>query len=630
MPAPTSRRPSRVARANARRAQRRRRGRRVAQSGLLVIVALVAVLLPVPTSTSSVACGPVPDGAAIVHLGQLDDDGELRELRQRHLDDDGSTCEQDGEAELDVAVSILHRDDEGRSLEASELARQEHIRTHVSVRDTTARDRELAVVGPTGTVTASRHIGVPQLVRVAVRYPTGWQVEAPSDEGVATTLDGDVVEVARSAMLFAPLLAEELVLEVPAVPGRGTPRITVEATPVGDRAAQNVPDGLLDRDTTAVLAALLELTADGARELTDGTWELADGTDELADGAGELAGGAAELGDGLAGFSDGVAGLSTGVDASASGARELAAGTDELAAGSRELAAGAAPLRQGADELAAGVGVLADELAAASSDPGPDVDPQELITALQEIDAGLRQVRDDLQALLPPEPDPTAPLTVAVGVLTGLSDGLVEVAAGLEEALRGLAEVSEGLQAAAAGTQELAAGAEELAAGIAEFQGALAGLADGAAGLAAGSQELAGGLGQLSGASDELTGGARELTDGAHELASGTDGLAEGTREVADGTRELAEGVSELPDALEEAIGTADRGGERAAVTAAVLDEGAALAQARHGDAARVTTQLLHRGQQPFPWLPVGIGGGVLALLAALGIWWWRRPGGAT
>ena len=610
-----------------------------------MVAAAAVLVVSAPVTAPGIACGPVPSGAAVVTLGHLADDGELTSLRQRTVGTEGESCEEEVEdPSLDVEVSILHRDVTGGSLEASELHDHDQVSTRVSVRDTTAEDRDLTVTGPVGTVAETRRIGVPQLVRATLRYPTTWTVTAPQGDGVSSHLDGDVVEVARTAVLFAPLLDDELVLEVTAVPGRGTPSVTVEATPLSAGDADAVPDGLLDRDTTAVVAALVDLAEDGARELVggaeqlaDGSEELADGTDDLADGAAEVADGAAGLGDGMAGLADGVAGLSSGVDGSAAGARELSGGADELATGTREVADGAAPLAQGAGELATGARMLADQLAVLGEVEPPEVDPEELVTAVVEIRDGVRQVRDDLAGLLPPDPDPTDPIVIAVAVLTELADGLDGLAQAIGEALATLAEAAEGLQAIADGADELATGAEGIADGIAELAGALQGLADGADALATGTGELAAGLTQLSGASDDLSDGADELTVGARGLAEGTDGLAGGTRELAEGADglaagmdELAEGAGELPGALAEAMGVADRGGERAAVTAAVLDEGAARAEARRGDAASVTTQLVHHGRDPLPLLPLGIAALGLALVVGTTTWLLRRRGART
>lgn len=622
-------RTTRRARAQARRALRRQRRSRLLRV-CVIGLGVAALTLPAPAMAPSIACGPIPTGAAVVSFGQLADDGELTSLRRRVVGDDGQVCDEEvDDGDLDVEVAILHRDVDGRSLEASQLRAGRPVRTRVSVRDTTAQAQELAVAGPVGSVNQQRRVGIPQLVRATVRYPSGWDVTPPEGDGVGSRIDGEVVEVTRTAVLFAPLLDEELVLEVEARPGRGTPSVTVDATPLTAATAQAVPDGLLDRDTTAVVAALLELAEAGARELTEGAEQLAAGGDRLADGAAEVADGSAGLGEGMAGLADGVGEVSAGIGASAAGARELAGGADRLADGTAQVAAGAGPLADGATELATGARMLSDELSFLREVEPPDVDPDEVVTGVAEISAGIREVRDQLQAMLPPDPDPQDPLVIAIGVLTEMADGLDEAAAGIAEALGAVVDAAEGVRELAEGVDALASGAEELAAGIDELEGALHGLADGAAALASGANELAAGLGELSAASDELASGADELTVGARGLAAGTDGVAEGARGLADGMEELADGAGQLPDALGDAMGIADRGGERAAITAAVLDQGAMRAEARRGDADLVTTQLVHRGNDPLPLLPVGIGGLLLALGAGATTWWMKRKGAA-
>ena len=648
---------SRRARAVARRARRRRHVIDATRAVGVALAALALVGVPVPSSAPVLACGQ-ERATTIVRLGELADDGELTALRERHLTDGTEPCETEVSDATDVAVAIVHQDAAGRSLETSELGRVDGpVDTRVSVRDTTARTEDLVVTGPAGVVSATRRIGVPQLVRITITYPSGWELGSARGDGVSVSILEDGVEVTRSGVLFPPLFATALQLTTTARPARGTPTVTVEATPLAQGAP--VPSTLLDRDTTAVVGALLDVTRGGVRELADGAGQLADGTDalaggarELADGTEELAAGARELADGTEGLVDGAAelrdgtrGLSRGVGQSAIGAEELAGGADALADGTSELAAGTAPLAAGARELAEGAQQLADGLAIDDELTSPPIDPQELLDAVDAIEDGIREVRDDLADLVPPGTDPTdpedpnAPLAVAVLVLTGLADATGELAAGIAAALQALVDAAEGLAAAADGAAELAAGAQELAAGLAQLDAAVRGIRDGADALAAGSGELAGGLGQLSGASRQVADGASELTDGSRELAAGSDGLAagsrelaagsddlaDGSREVADGADELAEGAGELPAAVTDILEIADRGGERAAVTDAVLDAGARRASERVGEAELVTTQLVHRGGQPLPVVVLALGG--LAVLVALGLplWLWGR-----
>lgn len=608
---------------------------------LLTAVVVVALALPAPAATP--ACIPSTTDATRVHLGQLDDDGELTSLRERIVGVGGEVCEEEREpTQLDVTVAILHRDADGSSLEGSELTRADGpVRTRVTVRDTTAEARHLEVAAPTGMVMATRRIGVPQLVRATVRYPASWEVEAPSGDGISTRLDGDALEVARTAVLFPPLLEGSLTLEVTANPGRGTPRVTVDATPLAGSDAFALAEKLVDRDTTAVVGALLELTGEGVRELAAGAEELAAGTDELADGAAQIAGGAGELADGTAGLADGIGGLSAGIGQSAAGARELAAGADELADGTRQVAAGTGQLAEGADALAAGAREFADELAVirdvdeAIEDALGDaeVDPDALAAAVDELAERIRAVRDELAAVVPPDTDPTdpedphAPVARAVAILTELADAMTGLAEGLGAALERLVEVYRGILAIPEGADQLADGAAELAAGIAELEGAMHGLADGAGALAAGTHELAGGLAQLEDGAGELATGAGQLADGARGLAAGTDGLATGTRELATGAGALAEGAGQVPEAVAEILGIADRGGDRAAVTEAVLDAGAGRAVERRGDAALVTTQLVHHGRSPVPVLLLTIGAIGLLAVALASTWLWRRRG---
>jgi hypothetical protein len=67
----------------------------------------------------------------------------------------------------------------------------------------------------------------------------------------------------------------------------------------------------------------------------------------------------------------------------------------------------------------------------------------------------------------------------------------------------------------------------------------------------------------------------------------------------------------------------ADRAGQEAAATQAILDEGARLASREIGDGAFASLQLVHEGERPLPtavWL--GVAGGLLTLLLSAAAGW--------
>ncbi|MFP4635663.1 MAG: hypothetical protein ACLFRD_07375, partial [Nitriliruptoraceae bacterium] len=153
-----------------------------------------------------------------------------------------------------------------------------------------------------------------------------------------------------------------------------------------------------------------------------------------------------------------------------------------------------------------------------------------------------------------------------------------------------------------------------------------AGLAGGGRQLAEGGQQLAANGAGLADGLDGLSVGAGEVADGTRRFGRGVEDLADGAGELADGTRELADGSQELPETLEEAVGVADRRGQRIAADRAVLDAGRDLAEAAIGGASLATTQLMHEGEEPLPLAALGTAGGlVLAVLGAATSWWWRR-----
>ena len=672
--------PSRARRRDERPTPQRARqplGRRFTRGGAVSALAGLLLLWPPPVLAPGVACGPVDADTAVITAGDLADDGELGTVEQRIVRGDGEVCVTDRDGvEPTVAVAVLHTDAEGRSREAAELGRVEgRLTTRVEARDVTAATREVTVLGPLGATTVERRVGLPQLVRIAVSYPSSWDVQAPEGDGVTTTVVDGVVEVSRSVVLFPPLLEDAVALQVHATPARGTPSVTVEASPLAGVEPFVLPAGVLEQDALAVIGALSVLGQDGATELAEGTDELAEGVGELAGGAGELAGGAGELAGGLTGLSGGAGELATGAGEVAGGAAELADGTRQLAGGvaetaqgSGEVAAGAGELRQGsselaaaagelargADELAAGAQALADGLAGAGEVPTPELDVGALTGGLEELAAEIAAVRDDLAALIGPDAGPGDPLVIAVATLTALSDataglarelatGLAAIGAaleGLEEAAAGAAGLAEGAGELAAGGAALAAGVEELAAGVTELaagtteltaglgqlaaatgelSGGATGLATGTAGLAQGSRALADGSRELAAGGEELADGSRELAAGGEELAAGTSELATGGAALAEGSEELAGGAGELPELLAEVVGVADRSGQDAATTLAVLDAGSELAQEHVGAAALRTLQLRHEGEEPVPAAAlIGTLASVLVLLLGL------------
>ncbi|MFP4150328.1 MAG: hypothetical protein ACLFV0_12685, partial [Nitriliruptoraceae bacterium] len=144
-----------------------------------------------------------------------------------------------------------------------------------------------------------------------------------------------------------------------------------------------------------------------------------------------------------------------------------------------------------------------------------------------------------------------------------------------------------------------------------ELTGGAEGVADGASEVAAGTSELATGV-------DGLATGSEGLATGSEGLAAGSEEIAAGTRELASGSEELADGARQLPASLAELTRVADRGGQDLAATVALLEAGSDLAAAEVGDAALVTAQLTHRGEDPVPL--VALAGGTGTVVAVLGV----------
>jgi X-X-X-Leu-X-X-Gly heptad repeat protein len=600
----------------------------------LAVLALLASTPPAPVPPGAACADPGAEPVATAVTVRLADDGEV--LAAEVTDRAGAqrcAIEVPAAAASDVApvaVAIVHEAADGRSLEGSALRHEtDPITTMVAVRDATATTRTITVTGPEGREDVTVRMGTPQLVTVTLTYPPSWQVTAPTGDGTAAQLSGAGVEVVHRGILFPPLTGEELRFEVVAAPGRGTPSLEVEVTPI-DGEQPLLPVGGLDRDAAAVLGALSVLAADGAEDLADGTGQLADGAGQLADGSGELAAGAGELADGtgdLAGGLDqlaaGTSQLSDGLGASAAGARELAAGSRQLADGTGQLAGGFPELAAGARAIADGTAELAGQLDLAATGAGELADggatlaegAQQLADGTAELATLATAMRDRIVADLPALPlDPTIPdlppglldelladlpedvrreveaqLLAAVARLEAelaatigpVVESTVEEAVAQLDELLGLAdrftELADGAAAVAEGTAAIAAGNAELADGLRRAADGTSELADGADGVAGGLDEVQTGLQALATASDQLADGMAAFAAGSGDLAGAGAQLTAGAREAAGGASLLADGTGELADgaaALADGTGELADGAEQLAAGAAELPGG--------------------------------------------------------
>ncbi|MEX1178624.1 MAG: hypothetical protein WEB09_09200 [Nitriliruptor sp.] len=551
---------------------------------------------------------------------ELSGDGTPRDVR--HLmtaeSSDGSTCRTSGRGDavdLPVDVAVLHSTPVEGSLEAEELdGASGPVTTRIAVRDRTATTRQLRVDPPSGDERIERRVGVPHLVRVAVTYPASWTAIAPQVPGTHTDTAAGGLRVTRSELLFPPITADEVVVAIAAAPGRGTPEVTVEVTPLADPETARAAAGELDRDAAAVVAALAEVGAEGAAR-------LADGTTDLAEGIGELAGGADELADGLGDAAAGGTELRAGAD-------ELAAGAAQLAVGMRQLATGLQPLAEGARRVAEGNRELADGLAAGADAADELADgsgqlatgSRELGAAARELNAGLAALRAGIEGLPDLGPVTDAVVGPASEVMTGVEEvgtAGAELAGAAGELERGNRELARELRAAAAASRELAEGSDRVA--------------DGAEEAAAGSEELATSSEQLAAGSERFAGAVDDYTRGVERAAGASAELADGADEAADGAAGLADGAQELPSPLREARDTADRAGARQAETAAIVAAGRELAEDRVdavlGGAATGTldTELVVAGSSAPPFAAAL---GLVAVLGTGGVagrLWWRQ-----
>jgi len=294
------------------RPARPRHGARPLALGVL----LVALIAPLTPASSEGPCEASLDGMRLI-TASLGDDGDVTRLASSIVGLDGTRCSvaiDPGVDVLGVQVGLLHRDTAGAAIDPARLPGWElPVTTRVRVTDTTRSPTALTFDGPEGPASAMREIGVPRSVRITVSYPSGWHLTSVPSDGAAVHHTTGGVEVTHSALLFPPFTSDEIVISAQARPGRGTPTITVEATPTASRTLSTLLDRTDDRAALAVIGALLDLSAEGADDLAQGALELADGLDELADATVELADGVDELVDGVTELLDGIVELVDGV-----------------------------------------------------------------------------------------------------------------------------------------------------------------------------------------------------------------------------------------------------------------------------------------------------------------------------
>lgn len=565
---------------------------------LRVPTVAVLMLLVTPASGSAAAdCTVTADDLHALTV-QMGPDGEFQAATRTSVD--GPTCVTTlvGEsgpqlvrarsALAPVAVSILHRS-QGAVVESTLIDRSTgDVRTEIRVRDTTTADQIFTVDGPLGQERVTEALAIPMMVVTEIHYPSSWRISVPTRAGMSVSTDRSGTIVRAAGLLFPPITDSELVVGTDATAGRGTPTVTVHATPLADQRNLGIPDGLLSRDDLAVIASFTALAADGSDEIVDAAIEIADGTQELAEGTDELADGTAELADGTRELADGVRELAEAMDDITDAGDEIADALAEIADALEEVADGTA----GLDDAMQIAGPLASGVADGVTDLGTTL--RQLYEAPPPAGAGL-----DLTTA-PPEIHALLALVDAVIDPNG-TDTLGVAAHGLHQIVSQVA----------ANTPELATGLDQLADGTGE--------------LADGMQEFAEGLHELADGITDLEEGTADLADGTAELADGTVDLADGTRELAEGLDEFVDGVAEFPDVLRDIVETADRAAQQRARTEAMLMAGAQRAH----DATVISAELVAAGSSPIP-IAVPVGTATIAGIVALGYFARRRLLGAV
>lgn len=294
---------------------------------------------------------------------------------------------------------------------------------------------------------------------------------------------------------------------------------------------QGVPQGLNTAAKTATkskkdlktLIAGLGQAGDGVQQLRTGLADASAGAAQLNSGSGQAAAGSTQLSGGLAAASTGAQQLVTGLDQASAGADQLAKGSATASTGSKELAK---QLGVASSGVSAGLPVLkglAADLGKNASEAG------RLSTLAKTANSSVNSALGALQSMTTGKSDPQ--YSAAVSALQDAASATGGVANSAGSLGSGVAANSNVMNAALgqltqlqSGLVQLKAGADKLSKGVAQIAGGNAGLSGGLHKLSSGGHELSAGLTKLTAGAQQLQAGLGTLHGGTGQLASGLSG----------------------------------------------------------------------------------------------------------
>lgn len=231
--------------------------------------------------------------------------------------------------------------------------------------------------------------------------------------------------------------------------------------------------------------------------------------------------------------------LKSGLDTLLAASGTLTGGIDALAAGGNTLMAGAGTLQNGANALDAGLGTASAKV------------NQTLLPGVRQLDAGVGQMEESLNAALP---------TLANGV-SGLNQAMNtgNASAGTPSLVSAAGALKDGAEQASAGAAALSGALTQVGTGVSALNSGIGAVAEQTGALKEGAAALYGVLSQMSGSQQAAVSGEAEVTNAAG-AASGTasvtyDGNAQNAGAIA--SLQAALGDENLSDAARENINAA-------------------------------------------------------------------------
>lgn len=296
--------------------------------------------------------------------------------------------------------------------------------------------------------------------------------------------------------------------------------------------------------------------ADGSNQIKSGALSLQSGLDQALSGTTTLYNGtdilanklfkASQQGNmmvaGMGSLQNGITGINQGLNNAAAGANKLKGGIDLLVGGYNQVGESVSSLIGSIAQMGSGLNQMSTALSGAqaaledyiSKHPDAKNDPelQGAIAAIEQSNAGLTQVNQDLNNSMPK-------IQQLNGVLGQLKSAAGDINNGIDSLSGGLAQMSQA-------SRQLVAGGNKLYSGLTQFAGGV-----GTAGEKL--KEISKGLYNLNNGIETLSEGSQRLYNGANALSNGMSYLSDGSKKLEDGSKKLHDNQALLAQKLNDA-----------------------------------------------------------------------------